>query len=571
MQNLSQNRSAQELVGLLTQAVQALQSGDPAGAEGPARKALSIAPSNPDCLLIMATVSHNLNRLEDAEQYYAASLRLKPDNPRALTNLGHLQLNGGRGAEAVTHLERAVRLDPKVPDARHYLARAYAQSGQLEPAAEQFSALAQGAPGDLEILTGYAQVMTDLKRNTEALELWQRAADLQPDDAKILDRLGTAHAVQGDFDTAETLLRRVIGLKPGDLNAYYRLSAIRRLTEDDMDVLQDSMQEPGDLSKDEHAALLFVMGAHFEETEEYARAFEAVSQANTLLDPDSNYNAQAKEEYFEQLVLATVRDEVEFWPKGHDSAQPVFIVGMPRSGTTLVEQILAAHPSVYAGGEQTTIGEKVVDLMKSDERYTPSVEELDAEQARGLADHYLANLPEASVQYGRVTDKLPGNVQLLPLISRMFPNARIILCRRHPMDVTWSIFKHRFARIMDYSTNLANIAHYQNLTCAFMDHWATEVPERSFEICYELLIADFEAHARKIIDFVGLEWHDACLAPHAVDRSVNTASLWQVRQPVYQTSVGQWSNYDSELAETHALLADLIDGYEAKLDTLRGA
>ena len=566
MQNLSQGNPAQTLLGLLTSAVQALQSGDPAAAETPARKALSLAPTNPDCHLIMATISHNLNRPEDAETHYVSSLRLKPGNVRALINLGMLQLNDGRGEEAVPHLEKAVKLDSGSVEARHYLARALAQAGRLEEAVDQFAVVEKALPQNVELLLGYARAAFEMKGFSLALDLLQRVLDLEPNNHDALHRLGEIHAAQGDFDAAEAAYRAALKISPEDLSTLSKLSAIRRLDDSDIEALEANMQDLGSLKEPEQVTLLFVMGAQFEKTREFERAYKAYQQANDLLDVGSDYDPRKKSQYFEQLTMATVGAEIAEWPKGSDSAAPVFIVGMPRSGTTLVEQILAAHPAVLAGGEQTTMPQDIVALMQNDARYTPSVEDLNTEQLNGLAALYLEQLPEEAEEFERVTDKMPGNVELLPLIVRMFPNAKIILCRRHPMDVAWSIFKHRFRSELNYATSLSNIAHQQNLTCSFMDHWTAEVPNRSLEICYELLTADFEAHARKIIDFVGLDWDDACLEPHSVERAVQTASMWQVRQPVYQTSVGQWRNYENQLASTKEALSDIVSGYEAKVE-----
>ena len=569
MQNLSQNNPAQQLMGLLTAAVQALQSGNASAAEAPARKALSLAPSNPDCHLIMATVCHNLGRGNDAERHYAESLRLKPDNARALTNLGMLQLNDGRGAEAVPHLQRAVALDPKAQEARHYLARALAQDGRFGKAAEQFELVMQAMPQNIEVLLGYARAATDMADHTRALELLQRVLDLQPENIDALSRQGEIHALRGDFDEAEAAHRRVLALSPGDIGSFTKLSAIRRLAKDDFEVLEEILRDTSSLKEIEHVSLLFVMGAHHEKAGEYDRAFASYHRANETLDAASDYNPAKKTQHFEQLTLATVGSEVPDWPRGHETEAPVFIVGMPRSGTTLVEQILAAHPSVFAGGEQQSMTTDVVALMNEDDRYTSSVEELDANQLGDLAELYLSLLPDGAGEFARVTDKMPGNLEVLPLIFRMFPNARVILCRRHPMDVAWSIYKQRFSSKVNYATSFASIAHQQDLSCAFMDHWMAEVPDRSLEVCYELLTEDFEAHARKIIDFVGLEWHDACLEPHSVERVVQTASLWQVRQPVYRSSVGQWRHYEKQLADTRDALSGLIADYEAKLEQAR--
>lgn len=566
MQNLSQGNPAQTLLGLLTNAVQALQSGDPVAAETPARKALSLAPKNPDCHLIMATISHNLNRPEEAETHYVSSLRLKPDNVRALINLGMLQLNDGRGDEAVPHLQKAVKLDSDSVEARHYLARALAQAGRLEEAVDQFAVVEKVLPDNVDLLLGYARAKFEMKGFTLALDLLQRVLDLEPDNHDALNRLGEIHAAQGDFDAAEAAYRAALKVSPGDLGTLSKLSAIRRLDDGDMEVLEANMLDFGTLKELEQVTLLFVMGTQFEEKQEFERAFKAYQQANDLLEAGSDYDAWKKSQYFEQLTLATVGAEITDWPKGSDSTAPVFIVGMPRSGTTLVEQILAAHPAVLAGGEQTTMTKDIVTLMKDDARFTPSVEDLNTDQLNDLAARYLEYLPEEAGAFERVTDKMPGNVELLPLIVRMFPNAKIILCRRHPMDVAWSIFKHRFHSDLNYATSLTNIAHQQKLTCSFMDHWIAEAPNRSLEICYELLTADFETHARKIVDFVGLEWDDACLEPHSVERAVHTASMWQVRQPVYQSSVGQWRSYEKQLSGTKEALSDIVSNYEAKVE-----
>ena len=566
MQNLSQNNPAQQLIGLLTAAVQALQSGNASAAESPARKALSLAPSNPDCHLIMATVCHNLDRPHDAERHYAESLRLKPDNARALTNLGMLQLNDGRGAEAVPHLRKAVTLDPKAVEARHYLARALAQSGQFREAVEQFALVERALPQDVDMLLGYARAAADMTDHPRALALLQRVLDLQPDNTDALSRMAEIHALSGNFDDAEAAHRKVLALSPRDIGTFANLSAIRRLTGEDFDGLEAILQDTNSLKEIEHVSLLFVMGAHHEKSGDYDRAFAAYHRANETLDASSDYVPANKTEHFEQLTLATVGSEIPDWPRGHETEAPIFIVGMPRSGTTLVEQILAAHPCVFAGGEQDSMPNDIVALINEDERYTSSVEDLNAEQLGELAEHYLGLLPEGAGEFARVTDKMPGNLEMLPLIVRMFPNARIILCRRHPMDVAWSIYKQRFSAKVSYATSLASIAHQQNLSCAFMDHWIAQVPTRTLEVCYELLVDDFESHARKIIDFAGLEWHDACLEPHSVERVVQTASLWQVRQPVYRSSVGQWRHYEKHLAGTRDALAGVIAGYEAKLE-----
>lgn len=556
--------SPNELVGLLTRAVESLQRGDPRGAEAAARRALKLAPGNPDCHLIAATALHNLGRLDEAKTHYAESLRLKPGNPRVLTNLGLLQLNAGEGAEAVRSLQQAVELAPDALEARHYLARALGLARRFHDAVDEFALVHEKVPNDLAVITGYARALRSVERVADALAVLLRGEELHGDDADIQLELAGCHAALGDFDEAEAAARRAIRLQPDKTTAYKQLSNYRRLTGADVEALEALLGREAELAEGERADLHYALGMVHDQNGRHTEAFQAIATANAIKDRAGTYDREATAEYFEHLANASVRDPAQPWPEGDPSDKPIFIVGMPRSGTTLVEQILAGHPEVLAGGEQSTMPDGVVRLMSSDARYTPEVEALNAGQLAELARYYLDHLPDGADTAKRVTDKLPANVRYLPLIARLFPNARFILCHRHPMDITWSIFKHGFADNIAFSTSLANIAHTLTMVWDFMDHWLQQSPENALEVCYEQLVRDFEPGARRIVAFAGLEWDAACLEPHKVDRTVRTASLWQVRQPVFSSSIGAWRNYAQELAETEATLAETIAAYEAR-------
>lgn len=565
MSGLSKVSPTNSLASLLTRAVESLQRGDVANAATASRKALRLAPSNPDCHLVLATALHNMGKLSDAKHHYSESLRLKPDNPRVLTNLGMLQLNSGEGEQAVANLEKAVHLAPDAIDARHYLARALALVGQFHDALQHFSVVLERAPDDVDVLIGYARVLRSVERVEEALEVQKNAVRLRPDDDSIHRDLASNYAAKGQFDEAEAAARESIRLKPTKMQAYKQLSNYRRLSDADVTILEEHLSRSADLPATDRAALLFTMGTVFERRDDFAKAFEVISAANAIEDINSDYDGERAEEYYELLTSAVGGEGESAAATGHPSEKPIFIVGMPRSGTTLVEQILAGHPSVVAGGEQRTMPDGVVRLMNDDTRYTPVLDALDADQLQSLAEYYLDHLPSGSDTALRVTDKLPGNIRNLVLISRMFPNARFILCRRHPMDVAWSIFKHGFADKLNFATSLDNIAHVQNLACAFMDHWAAEMPERSHEVWYEDLVQNFEQGARRLVDFAGLEWDDACLDTHKTERQVLTASLWQIRQPVFTSAIGNWRNYQDELSETREKMSEIIEKHEARI------
>ena len=563
MSALSGTTSTNKLVTLLTKAVETIQQGDLAGAERYARSALQIAPSNPDCHLILATVLHNRGHVADAKRHYAQSLSLKPGNARALINLGLLQLNTSEADQAVENLEKALELMPDSVEARHYYARALASDRRYFEANRQFEEVLKAAPGDPDVLSGYARALRAEGRVDDALNASLEALERKPDDDAIHRDLAANYAAKGDFDAAETEARTSLRLAPAKTAAYKQLGAYRRISDDDIAQMEELASQPDTLSSEDRAALFYALGVEQEKKGAYDRAFDLLSSANRINEQQAGYNRQEKEEYFEALTAASAAEQEAEWPQGHDSDKMIFIVGMPRSGTTLVEQILSAHPAVFAGGELPTMPQGVERLMRDDSRYTTAVGSLDSKQLKELGQFYLDRLPEGAAAAMRVTDKLPGNITSLPLIARMFPNARIVLCRRHPLDVAWSIFKHGFAENLDFATSLANIAHMQNLVCGFMDYWAQEMPGRTHQVWYEKLVTDTEAGARALVEFAGLDWDDACLRPQDSVRSVMTASLWQVRQPVFSTSVGSWTNFEQHLEEVRQEMREHIEAHEA--------
>lgn len=563
MSALTGSGSPNTLVTLLTQAVETIQRGDLQGAERYARSALQMAPSNPDCHLILATVLHNRGHVADAKRHYSQSLRLKPGNARALINLGLLQLNTSEAEQAAENLEEALKLVPDSVEARHYYARALASDRRYFEANRQFEEVLKAVPGDPDVLSGYARALRAEGRVDEALSASLSALEKKPDDDAIHRDLAANYAAKGDFDAAEKEARVSLRLAPSRTAAYKQLGAYRRLSDDDIADMEALAAQSDDLSSEDRAALFYALGVEQEKKGEFERAFELLSAANRINEQQAGYNRQEKVEYFEALSTASTSDQEAGWPEGHDSDKMIFIVGMPRSGTTLVEQILSAHPAVFAGGELPTMPQGVERLMRDDSRYTTAVESLDAKQLKELGQFYLDRLPDGAASATRVTDKLPGNITSLPLIARMFPNARIVLCRRHPLDVAWSIFKHGFAENLDFATSLENIVHMQNLVCSFMDLWAKEMPGRTHQVWYENLVADTETGARALVEFAGLDWDEACLRPQDSERSVMTASLWQVRQPVFSTSVGSWKNFEGHLEEVREAMREHIEAHEA--------
>ena len=246
----------------------------------------------------------------------------------------------------------------------------------------------------------------------------------------------------------------------------------------------------------------------------------------------------------------------------------MFIVGLFRSGTTLVEQILAGHPLVFAGGERDLIAPLLQEARAGGKSYPESLPLLGSGELKALGMRYLASFPMEALDSERITNKLPGNTLHLPFIRRMFPNAAIIHCRRHPLDICLSMFSQHFGEVGDHLASLESLAQHIVLQMRLMRHVQSVLPSPPLEVLYEDLVSRFEPRARDIIAYVGLDWDERCLAVHETGRAVRTASMWQVRQPVYRTAVARWRNYEKELAPARDILADIIDAYEDELARL---
>jgi hypothetical protein len=278
-------------------------------------------------------------------------------------------------------------------------------------------------------------------------------------------------------------------------------------------------------------------------------AFEHFRQANELSGAafDSKRGVAATDRLIDTFSADFLAGRSGF---GDPSERPIFIVGMPRSGTTLTEQIVASHPKICGAGELETMFhmvDAVPGLAGANKRYPECVRDLTQASARDLARRYLVELNRYSRTAVRITDKMPHNFDKLGLISLMFPRARIIHCRRDPIDTCLSCFMHEFHKQHTYNCDLASLGLYYREYERLMAHWRTALPIALFELRYEDLVADQEAVSRALIEFCGLPWDDRCLEFHRADRSVQTPSAWQVRQPIYTKSVERWRKYQRHL------------------------
>ncbi len=366
--------------------------------------------------------------------------------------------------------------------------------------------------------------------------------------------LGDVLVRQGRFGEAARAFDRALELNPLQVAAHFTAVATKRCSEADRPRLARMRNTLVDDRLDDEGRLLlhFAIGKLLDDLGEYAAAMRHFDSANRIRGGEANFDAAAFRADVDRLVR---RFTPGFFAAhaafGRDEETPLLIVGLPRSGTTLVEQIISSHPLVGAGGELGFWIKRANSRAIAEARY------LSAPAAHELAGEYLAQLRRIAPGAARVTDKLPFNVLCLGLIHLLLPRARIIQCRRHPVDTCLSIYFTHFKQVIGFANDKADLVAAYREYAGLMDHWRAVLPPECFlEIAYEELISDREAVTRRLIAFSGLEWRDCCLKPERNERPLSTASLWQARQPVYATSVGRWRNYAPFLGELRALLPD---------------
>jgi len=296
----------------------------------------------------------------------------------------------------------------------------------------------------------------------------------------------------------------------------------------------------------ERIEFLFAWGKLSEDIGEFEKAFACFSKANELRRLIRPYSRTSHENSLQNIQELFTREQLDkLADTGNTTRLPVFILGMPRSGTTLTEQVLASHPDVHGAGELKSMGQLVRDLFLS--RGEQIGARLDSVSIKQAAERYLSSLPVESRHYQRVTDKMPANFWHIGFIALMFPNASIIHVRRNPIDNLLSCFQQNFGQGQAFSNDLEDAAHYYWLYRQVIEHWRSLLGDRILNVDYEDLVEDPERQSRRLAEHVGLDWHEAMLAPHKTRRSIRTASQWQVRQPIHKGSVARWKRYEKQL------------------------
>ena len=527
--------------------------GQPEKAAASLERALRLDPNFALAYLNYGNALQKLGRVSEAAVSYRQCIRIEPQLAAAYTNLGNAQRELGQSDDALTSHRQALAIDPALAVAHRNLATTLQERGEITEAESSLRRALELNPQDAEVQNNLAVVLRSQNRTVEAEALCAKALGMDPDLTSALALLAEFEADKGRFPEAGALYKRATIVDPNCAQAWAGLAGLRKMTPDDAPWLKEAQRVAGSrLPLRQEIPLRYAIGKYFDDLRDYPAAFTNFQRANELTKQITpRYEPQKWEHQFKTRAdFYDARRIAEARPGAEISARPVFIVGMPRSGTSLAEQILASLPSVYGGGELPywTRAAAAYESAEADANQR-------APMRRDLASSYLALLESLSSDAERVTDKMPANSLVLGLIHSTFPNARIIYMRRNPVDTCLSIYFQDFGVSHSYANDLSDLAHFHAQHTRLMGHWLSVLPQHAIlEVPYEGLIENQELWSGKMLEFIGLPWDPRCLEFSEAKRVVATRSRWQVRQKIDKSSVERWRNYEGFVGPLRALL-----------------
>ena len=501
-------------------------------------RAAALDARNPHIPLDLGTTLYACRRYAEAIPHFRRAIALDPTLARAYLHLGMALHELGREAEAFGPFERAAALEPTLAEAHRWCGVLLHTWGMNPRAAQAYRAAAAAAAAETQQLMDMAKALRMEGNIPQAQAALERARALEPGNAEISELLSRLECEQGRFAEAETRLRALLASDPTRAVAAQQLLSFVKLGESDRPLLARLAAEASRPQLTRHARMLFgfALGRAYEHLGDYAQAMLHYDRANALRAAVAPLDREGLERQTEALIAAFPPGSLDEACGAPGDERAVFILGLPRSGTTLVEQIVSSHPAVTAGGEIGFWSAHAPDALAAG---------AGAGTLAPLAERYGALLADLGPASARVTDKNPFNFHWVGLLRRALPRARIIHVRRSPIDTALSIYTtYLSSRRTFFVGNREDLLFWYDRYVRLMAHWRAVMPgERFLEIDYETLVTDRERQTRRLIEFCGLPWDEACLHPEDNRRTITTASLWQARQSVHSGSIGRWRRY----------------------------
>ncbi len=549
-----------ELAAQLAHASRLLQQGHAQAAVEHGNVLLRDYPDEPEVLRCVGLGHLQQQHLVEAEQYFSRALRSAPQSPNLLNDLGIVKLRQKAYQEAVGLLSRALDIDPRHSDALNNLAAAFSAVREPGRAKAFLERLTRLKPFSAQAYVKAANNSLALNELERAIRYGRKAVKLAPQLPAARLSLADALEAGGRFKQAKFHYLTVLAREPDHLMALSKLLSLRGTHIDERHELRaQQLLKRCELKDLDRTRMQLGLARYYDQRQQYQSAFEHLEAGNAVKFRRHPYDSKLfseavnrvidsfPSEFFRSLPLLEVRSD-----------RPVFIIGMPRSGTTLVEQILASHSRIAAGGELSTVTNIAARMSLTGAAYPARMRDLDATALGRMAKQYLEKLDTVSRDAALVTDKMPFNYLHLGLIAALFPDAKIIHCRRDALDTCLSCYFTAFSEYLQFASQLDTLGRYYLDYRRLMKHWRAVLPMPMLEVEYEQLVSNTASVVRDLLRFCGVEWESGCMQFHLIARGVRTPSRWQVRQPIYGSSVGRWRNYETQLRPLLEILSPVL-------------
>ncbi|HIL86459.1 MAG TPA: sulfotransferase family protein [Candidatus Marinimicrobia bacterium] len=540
-------------------------------------------PNNPLLLNISGVCYAGLSLMDDAVKSYEKAIAIKPDYADAHFNLGNILRDLGELDGAIKSFVKTIEIMPEYDEAQYNLGVTLQELGQLDEAIEQYEKALSINPENADLILNLGFIYQGLGQIDEAIEQYHNALTIDPDNAKVLNNLGNAHNDLGQLDVAIKCYEKALAIKPDyadvyynlgfiyqdlgqvdlaikqyehavDINdyaeAYHSLSYLKKYTLNDPQISRmESLLSSDNLSQSERIQLCLALARVNEGLGKQDEFFKYLDKGNSLRKKELNYSIDQSSEVhstIKRLFNSPPPSIIESKSFNPSELCPIFIVGMPRSGTSLVEQIISSHQEVYGAGELDTITKLASPIIKN--FLAGDINHLTEQALLFIREEYLDMLSQFNTSENIITDKLPLNFQYIGFIFSAFPDAKIVHLKRDARATCWSNYKYYFKNKENgYSYNFDDLSRFYGLYIDLMDFWHELYPNQIYDMCYEDLTINQEEETRKLLEYCELDWDENCLNFHTNKRAVKTISTLQVRQKMYQGSSKAWKKYEVHL------------------------
>lgn len=537
-----------------------LREGKPAESEAVCRQILSQRPRFHPALFHLGLIAVQAGKLDVAANMIGKAITIDTGVAAYHRALCEIYRRLGRLPGAIAAGMQAVKLAPRDASAYYNLGLALADSGKFDDAAVQYRKALALNPKYGVAANNLGAALEKAGDREGALKSYTNATELNPRHAEAQNNVGAILSEQGDLDGARARFAASLEGDPHFIHAHFNLSQLKTYKKDDphLAAMEALLPKIGTMPEETRIRFWFAIAKAWEDTGKYDEAFDAYRRANKLKRATFSYDVKKTIAIADDIISKFDRDYLERnRGRGYSDKTPLFIVGMPRSGTTLIEQILASHGEVFGAGE---LRDFIEVLGKRTGKsgvgfYMDTVDPADETLFSDIGKAYVERLRKFDANALRVTDKMPGNFFYVGLIHLALPDAKFIYSQRNPMDICLSNYSRLFVETMPFAYDLEELGHYYNCCDRLMEHWKKILPPGTIlDFKYEEVVEDLDSQSRRLIDFCGLDWQDSCLEFYKNDRMVRTASIAQVRTPIYKSSVAKWERFRKHLEPLQAII-----------------